>query len=382
MSEKGNRSVLITGPFGAVGMSVMKNFIKRNSGKPESERVQITCIARPSKRSKTNWAKLTKLANKEAVEFTTVWGDLSDKEAVENAVKGQQAVIHLAAIIPPMVHDDPKSARKVNVDATRSLVEICSKQEKPPRIVYGSSYAIWGPRNPHKEASRLDSRVPVDPQDAYGSQKYKAEKIVEQYCGEWTILRIGAVAITAEDILNYPNRTETLRILTYAIPANQRRHGLHHEDAGHAFAECAVTTKPVSGKLLPLGGDETWCVRASDFSGCILDAMGIGALPTDCYRKPQPELDEAFFFEDWMDTSETQALLNFQQRTFEDYKKELRRGMSSPRRVMLLLRPVVRRSLIKDSPYYIANRKGMPHPHNTKSVGELLKSFPEPEDSA
>jgi len=105
--------------------------------------------------------------------------------------------------------------------------------------------------------------------------------------------------------------------------------------------------------------------------------MGIEALPADRFRKPHPDRDEAFYFEDWMDTSETKALLNYHFRTLEDYKKELKRDLASSRRVTFLLRPLIRRALLRDSPYYKSNREGLLHPHNAKTMSELLNSFPD-----
>jgi len=50
------------------------------------------------------------LAKKEGAGFTTVWGDLADEDVLQTAIQGQDAVIHLAAIIPPLAYDDAKTA--------------------------------------------------------------------------------------------------------------------------------------------------------------------------------------------------------------------------------------------------------------------------------
>src|SRR5512142_31107 len=44
-----------------------------------------------------------------------VWGDITDAAAVQRATAGADAVVHLAALIPPAADDEPERARAVNV---------------------------------------------------------------------------------------------------------------------------------------------------------------------------------------------------------------------------------------------------------------------------
>ena len=69
------------------------------------------------------------------------WADLtspSDVAALLEAV-APAAIIHLAAIIPPLCYARRELARAVNVDATAELVKAASAMPTPPRFVHASS---------------------------------------------------------------------------------------------------------------------------------------------------------------------------------------------------------------------------------------------------
>lgn len=60
---------------------------------------------------------------------------------------------------------------------------------------------------------------------------------------------------------------------------------------------------------------------------------------------------------DWMDTTESQRLLNYQRVSFEDYLRELRASLGGWQYLILLFRPLIRYWMLQQSPYYAANRK-------------------------
>jgi nucleoside-diphosphate-sugar epimerase len=80
------------------------------------------------------------------------WAELTDPEQVQRLVSdvAPEAIIHLAAIIAPAIYRIPKVARRINVDATATLVRIAEGQPTPPRFVHASSNAVFGARNPHR----------------------------------------------------------------------------------------------------------------------------------------------------------------------------------------------------------------------------------------
>jgi nucleoside-diphosphate-sugar epimerase len=98
--------------------------------------------------------------------------DLRDRKVVEKALEGQDAVIHLAALVGyPACKREPKLAEETNVGITRHIVEMAGDKE----LFYastGSNYgAILG--------DLCTEKTQLNPLTAYGVTKTQAEKIMQ-----------------------------------------------------------------------------------------------------------------------------------------------------------------------------------------------------------
>jgi len=105
-------------------------------------------------------------------------GDLADTELLDRAFEGGvDGVFHLAAVVSGEAEANFDLGWRVNVDATRALLERCRASPGPPRVVFTSSIAVFG--------GTLPERVPDDqaltPQSSYGAQKAVGELLVHDY---------------------------------------------------------------------------------------------------------------------------------------------------------------------------------------------------------
>jgi D-erythronate 2-dehydrogenase len=66
---------------------------------------------------------------------------------------------------------------RINLDATRGLLDVCRSTAAKPRVVFASSVAVYGGDMPPKV---LDSTA-LNPQTSYGTQKAIAELLVNDY---------------------------------------------------------------------------------------------------------------------------------------------------------------------------------------------------------
>lgn len=84
------------------------------------------------------------------------------------------SVFHLAAVVSGQAEADFDIGMKVNVDATRSLLDLCRKLPTPPKFLFTSSCAVFG--------GELPDVLPDDylpkPQGSYGIQKFIGEQLV------------------------------------------------------------------------------------------------------------------------------------------------------------------------------------------------------------
>lgn len=105
----------------------------------------------------------------------TVTGDLADPALIERAITTEtDSVFHLAAVVSGQAEAEFDTGMRVNLDATRILLERCRKLTRPPKFVFASSLAVFGGVLP--DPVRDDS--PITPQTSYGAQKAMCELMV------------------------------------------------------------------------------------------------------------------------------------------------------------------------------------------------------------
>jgi len=104
-----------------------------------------------------------------------VTGDLGDAHLVARVVTPEtDSIFHLAAVVSGQAEAEFDVGMRVNLDATRTLLERCRTLARPPKFVFTSSLAVFGGPLPDPVAD--DS--PITPQTSYGSQKAMDEFMV------------------------------------------------------------------------------------------------------------------------------------------------------------------------------------------------------------
>ena len=105
-------------------------------------------------------------------------GDLGDASLLERAFEGGvDGVYHLAAVVSGEAEANFDLGWRVNVDATRALLERCRKLGTRPRVLFASSCAVFGGPLPE----RLRDDQALMPQSSYGAQKAVGEMLVHDY---------------------------------------------------------------------------------------------------------------------------------------------------------------------------------------------------------
>jgi nucleoside-diphosphate-sugar epimerase len=106
---------------------------------------------------------------------SVVTGDLADPALIERAVTTEtDSIFHLAAVVSGQAEAEFDVGMRVNLDATRALLERCRKLLRPPKFVFTSSLAVFGGPLPDP----VPDDAPVTPQTSYGTQKAIGELLV------------------------------------------------------------------------------------------------------------------------------------------------------------------------------------------------------------
>lgn len=317
--------ILLTGAFGNIGESTLLALFEKD--------YEIRCFDVQTKRNE----KVCKKLNRKG-KFETIWGDILNASHVDRICEEIDCVIHLAGIIPPLSELKPELAKSVNVEGTRNILRVIEKRNKTPKFVFASSVSTFGPTM-HLQPPRRASE-PLNPTDVYTHTKFDCESMIRNSTVPWTILRFAA-APPAE-------LTTDMDPIVFEIPLDQRIEFVHTRDVGKACAN-AVEAETI-GKTLLIGGGPSCQMLEREFVSKLFEGMGIGMIPDSAFRvatKP-----EEYFYTDWLDTQDSQQLLQFQSRSFEDYIGEMKSQLGIMKYVTKLFKGLARKRILNASPYY------------------------------
>lgn len=100
-----------------------------------------------------------------------VEGDLADAAMRARAIKGVDAVIHLATVPGGAAEEQPRLAQEINVEATMNLSLEVAAARRGAAFVFASSIAVFG----HPLPAQIDDATPVAPVMLYGAHKAMIE---------------------------------------------------------------------------------------------------------------------------------------------------------------------------------------------------------------
>lgn len=105
-------------------------------------------------------------------------GDLADTVP---ELEPADLVVHLAAVVSGAAERDLDLGMRVNVDATRAVLDRARAWGTVPTLVFSSSLAVFG-RDPwHEPPAVVDDDTLPRPQSSYGIQKFIGEQLVADY---------------------------------------------------------------------------------------------------------------------------------------------------------------------------------------------------------
>jgi D-erythronate 2-dehydrogenase len=155
--------VLVTGAAGFLGSRLIRALLAGGNGRPAVSKV-VSADMMPCP------------VDDPRVESRL--GSIADPAVIKAVVDPDfDVVYHLAAVLSGQSEAEFDLGMRINVDATRSLVEACRALAKPPRFVFTSSLAVFG--------GAMPAVVPEDmvlmPQSSYGVEKAIGELLVSEY---------------------------------------------------------------------------------------------------------------------------------------------------------------------------------------------------------
>lgn len=278
--------VLITGGAGSVGRMLVERLIA--SGR------SVRIFDLPF----MDFSGLEDMHNAEIVK-----GDITDAAQVLDAIQGVDAVVHLAALLPPNSERDRERTFSVNVGGSQNIITAMETAAPDATLIFTSSISTYGDTS--QEDPPVTTSHPQSAIDIYADSKIVGERAVRQSSLKWIAMRIAGIAVPA--FLEPPS--------PWPFVADQRVEMVHRDDVVDALF-ASVDAPEAANKVLNIAGGATWQLRGEDYVRDFYDFMGAPLEDVDYRQTPG--------WVDWYDTEESQRILKYQNRPYQHYCHEMR----------------------------------------------------------
>lgn len=217
-------------------------------------------------------------------------GDLRDPQAVADALRDCDAVIHLACISnDPSFELDPQLGRSINYDAFRPLVRAAKKQGAT-RFIYASSSSVYG----LKDEPDVTEDMPLEPLTDYSKFKALCENVLDEeredgfatlilrpatVCGYAPRLRLD---LTVNILTNHAANNGKIRV----FGGSQLRPNIHIEDMTDLYLHCLqAPPELIDGKTYNAGYENRSVMDIAEMvRGVVGNSVDIAVEPTDDLR--------------------------------------------------------------------------------------------------
>ncbi len=232
-----------------------------------------------------------------------VKGDITDADGVRAAVDGANAMLHLAAILPPNSERDRELTFRVNVGGTQNIIDAMEQVNPNARLVFTSSISTYGDTSADEPPVRVGhSQSAID---IYADSKIEGEKLIlESSLSNTVSLRIAGISVPA--FLEPPT--------PWPFMEDQRVEMVHRDDVADALFASASAPE-AGGKIFNIGGGPTWQLHGRDYVRDFYEVMG-APVELATYRETPGWMD-------WYDTEESQRILGYQNRSYQHYVGEM-----------------------------------------------------------
>src|SRR5690348_7298061 len=173
MERPKHMSVIITGGEGFLGRRLTASLLRQGTLRAADghqrpiDRITTVDVVAPSVSTDPRLVAVT--------------GDIADPALLKRVIEPDTtAVFHLAAVVSGMAEAEFDLGMRINLDATRRLLDVCRTSGARPRLVFTSSVAVYGPGAGALPETVLDTTAAA-PMSSYGAQKAIAELLISEY---------------------------------------------------------------------------------------------------------------------------------------------------------------------------------------------------------
>ena len=326
--------ILITGAFGNIGKAVIEEAHKRHH--------EIIVFEINNKKTRKDARKYrNKIKN-------AIFGDIRNFEDIRMAVQKCDAVIHLAAIIPPISKKHRELTMDVNYGGTIKLINAIKETKRMIPLIFTSSVSVMGPTQ--LQDKLVDRNDPLVITGNYEESKIKCENFLKENADNYLIFRLAGVLPTF-----------SVMSFTSSLPLLEEIFDMHHDMRLEMIMAKDVATALVTGveklksgatrknQAYILGGGKKngWQLKGGEFLSRLFESLSLH-MPDQRYFTQ----DINSYHLDWYDTEEAQQEFSFQNHSIEDFFKHVKETFGIFKLLIILFRKIIMNKLVTMSPYY------------------------------
>ncbi len=161
------KNVLVTGGGGFIGSNLVEELVRRGAN--------VTAFLRYNSRNDPGMLRYSDPELKKNISY--YFGELADNAAVREAMRGQQVVFHLAALIGiPYSYVHPHHVVETNVVGTLNVLQ-AANDLGTSRVIHTSTSETYGTAL----YAPIDEKHPLQGQSPYSASKIGADKLAESF---------------------------------------------------------------------------------------------------------------------------------------------------------------------------------------------------------
>ncbi len=240
------KKILVTGGAGYIGSVLVRDLLKKDYSVVVFDSLYFGEQSVKDLKNNSN--------------FELIQGDLQNIKDYPNILDNVNTVMHLAGISnDPSCDLDPYFTRKINVDSTKYLAEMC-KEKNINRFIFSSSCSVYGTGI----TNELDENSPKQPVSLYAKSKLEAEDILLEMMDENfspAILRNATVfgyspKMRFDLAVNVMTKDAIKNKNIFVFGGNQWRPFVHVKDVSNAFiAVLEAPIEKIKGEIFNVGNN-------------------------------------------------------------------------------------------------------------------------------